>query len=69
MNAYSISSMVDHPEVVLIAVELILHPHRRQHYSARILQIVDATIETIKHRLDSTVKQPAPNTELSGRQK
>jgi hypothetical protein len=51
---------VEHPEVLAIAVELILYPARRQRYSPRILMLADAAIDHLQTKLQST---PAARTD------
>jgi hypothetical protein len=50
-------SMAEHPEVVAIAVELILHPGRRQRYSPSVLVLADAAIDHLQMKLLSTLQQ------------
>jgi hypothetical protein len=47
-------SMAEHPEVLAIAVELILHPGHRQRYSPCVLLLADVAIDDLRRRLLST---------------
>jgi hypothetical protein len=38
---------LDHPEIVAIAVDVMLAPARRAHYSALVLMLADAALERI----------------------
>lgn len=45
----------EHPEIVAIALDVMLDPARRVHYSALVLTLVDAAIERIQRELASTL--------------
>ena len=40
-----------HPEVIAIAIEIVLYPKRRSHYSPRVLELADAAIAMLEGRL------------------
>ena len=42
---------IDHPAIVAIALDLMLTPARRSHYSALVLMLADAAVEQIKQEL------------------
>ena len=48
---------VDHPEIVAIALDLMLVPARRVHYSALVLMLADAAIERIRRQLGEPLAQ------------
>lgn len=50
---------VDHPEIVAIALDLMLVPARRAHYSSLVLMLADAAIEQIRRQLDEPLGRPA----------
>jgi hypothetical protein len=41
----------DHPEIVAIALDIMLVPARREHYSELVLMLADAALERIKREL------------------
>jgi hypothetical protein len=47
---------VDHPEIVAIAVDLMLNPARRAYYSARVLTLADAALEKISLQLSKSAR-------------
>jgi hypothetical protein len=50
---------LDHPEIVAIALDVMLVPARRAHYSPLVLMLADAAIERIRRELaESTLVQP-----------
>lgn len=50
---------VDHPEIVAIALDVMLVPARRAHYSSLILMLADAAIDRIRRDLAEVA--PAPD--------
>jgi hypothetical protein len=42
---------IDHPEIVAIALDVMLAPARRAHYSELVLMLADAALERIKQEL------------------
>jgi hypothetical protein len=42
---------IDHPEIVAIALDVMLVPSRRVHYSPLVLMLADAAIERIRREL------------------
>jgi hypothetical protein len=50
---------LDHPEIIAIALDLMLDPTRRVHYSSVVLALADAAIERIRRELaESETPQP-----------
>jgi hypothetical protein len=50
---------LDHPEIVAIAVDVMLTPARRVHYSALVLMLADAAMERISLELANRQKTVA----------
>jgi hypothetical protein len=48
---------IDHPEIIAIAVDLMLTPSRRAHYSTLVLTLADAAMERILFELASRQKE------------
>ena len=53
---------IDHPEIVAIALDLMLAPARRMHYSALVLALADAAIERLRCELTATPTPQAPGS-------
>jgi hypothetical protein len=51
---------IDHPEIVAIALDVMLAPARRAHYSALVLVLADAAIEKIRHQLSNGAVSDSP---------
>jgi hypothetical protein len=54
-------ALAEHPEVVAIAIDLILHPSRRRLYPPRVLVLADAAIEHLRGKLASSTEPVAPD--------
>lgn len=48
MKQFDASTPIDHPAILSIAVDLILHPQHRAYYSNGVLAVVDSAIEKIR---------------------
>jgi hypothetical protein len=42
---------IDHPEIIAIALDVMITPARRIYYSALVLELADAAIARIRHEL------------------
>ena len=42
---------IDHPEIIAIALDIMITPSRRTYYSTLVLELADAAIARIKHEL------------------
>jgi len=42
---------IDHPEIIAIALDIMITPARRMYYSALVLELADAAIARIRHEL------------------
>jgi hypothetical protein len=56
---------IDHPEIIAIALDIMLAPSRRAHYSAAVLMLADAATERIKQQLSNQVVSEASQTSLN----
>lgn len=61
MRQHKDSFLVDHPEILAIAVDLILHPEHRKYYSEFVLILADAAISLIKQCVLRTPTSTIPH--------
>lgn len=53
---------IDHPEILAIALDVMLFPARRVHYSSLVLMLADAAIDRIRTEL-ATITSPSVQEE------
>lgn len=56
---------INHPEILAIAMDIILEPTRRTHYSSLVLILVDAAIEHIRNQLLTAEESLSPDLDLT----